>query len=216
MEIELLTPSAPFTPTLKPPIKRVTFDEYLDWLTEEKQADLIDGVIYMQSPPSDVHERIFIFLSGILNAFVVRRKLGVVRGSRTTLKFSEANGTQPDIVFISNASRQRIHPYYMDGAPEVVVEILSPSTRKLDRGKKMALYAKHGVIEYWQVEPENQMAEFYQNHNGAWLPMPVSDDDIFHSEAIPGFWLNTNWLFAEEEPDIVETVMTILAGNGRE
>lgn len=216
MEVELLTPPATLTSSSTPSTKRVTFDEYLDWLTEEAKADLIDGVIHMQSPPADVHERIFIFLTGILNAFVVRRKLGIVRGSRTTLKFSEANGTQPDIVFISNSSRNRVHPYYMDGAPEVVVEILSPSTRKLDRGKKMALYAKHGALEYWQLDPENQIAEFFRNYNGAWLPMPVSDDDVFHSEFIPGFWLNTNWLFAEECPDIVETVMTILAGNGKE
>jgi len=216
MDVELLTPPATFTSSLTPPIKRVTFDEYLDWLTEETKADLIDGVIYMQSPPADVHERIFVFLIVILDTFVVRKKLGIVRGSRTTLKFSEANGTQPDIVFISNASRDRVHPYYMDGAPEVVVEILSPSTRKLDRGKKMALYAKHGALEYWQIDPENQIAEFFRNHNGAWLPMTVSDDGIFHSEIIPGFWLNTNWLFAEEEPDTLDTVMTILAGNGKE
>jgi len=213
MEVELLTPSAP---TLQPPTKRVTFDEFLDWLTEETKADLIDGVIYMQSPPADVHERIFVFLIGILNAFVVRRKLGIVRGSHTTLKFSEANGTQPDIVFISNARRDRVHPYFMDGAPEVVVEILSPTTRKLDRGKKMALYAKHGALEYWQIDPEGQAAEFFRNHNGAWLPLPVGDDEIFRSEVIPGFWLNTQWLFAEEELDILDIVMSILAGNGQE
>jgi hypothetical protein len=65
----------------------------------------------MQSPPADIHERIFVFLIGVLNAFVVRKKLGIVHGSRTTLKFSEANGTQPDIVFIGNASRNRVHPY---------------------------------------------------------------------------------------------------------
>lgn len=213
MEAVLLTPTVPIQ---TPPTKCVKFDEFLDWLTEEAKADLIDGVIYMQSPPADVHERIFIFLTGILNAFVVRKKLGIVRGSRTTLKFSEVNAAQPDIVFISNASRDRVHPYYMDGAPEMVVEILSPSTRKLDRGKKMALYAKHGVVEYWQIDPENQTAEFYRNHNGAWLPMLVSDDDIFYSEVIPGFWLKLNWLFAEEEPDTLDTVMTILAGNGQQ
>jgi len=216
MELELLAPPATLTPSLTQSIKRVTFEEYLDWLTEEAKADLIDGVIHMQSPPADVHERIFVFLIGILDVFVARRKLGIVRGSRTTLKFSEGNGTQPDIVFISNASRQRVHPYYMDGAPEMVVEILSPSTRKLDRGKKMALYAKHGALEYWQIDPENQIAEFFRNHNGAWLPMAVSDDGIFHSEVIPGFWLNTQWLFAEENPDRFDILMMILAENGKE
>jgi len=216
MEIELLTPSAPFTPAQKTSTKHVTFDEYLDWLTEETKADLIDGVIHMQSPPADIHERIFVFLIGILDVFVTRKKLGIVRGSRTTLKFSEGNGIQPDIVFISNASRQRVHPYYMDGAPEVVIEILSPSTRKLDRGKKMALYAKHGALEYWQIDPENQLAEFYRNHNGAWLPMLVNDDDIFRSEVIPGFWLDTQWLFAEENPDRLKVIMLILAENAQD
>lgn len=196
--------------------RRVTFDEFLDWLTEKTKADLIDWRIYIQSPPPDAHEKIFGFLITVLSAFASHRKLGIVRGSRTTLKFSEENGVQPDIVFISNASRSRVHPYYMDGAPEVVIEILSPSTRQLDRGKKMSLYAKHGALEYWQVDLENQFAEFFRNHGGAWLPMPVSDDDIFHSEVIPGFWLNTQWLFIAEEPDIVETVMMILAGNGKE
>jgi Uma2 family endonuclease len=97
----------------------------------------------------------------------------------------------------------------------VVVEILSPSTRKLDRGKKMALYAKYGALEYWQIDPENQTAESFRNHNGAWLPLMVGDDNIFHSEVIPGFWLNTNWLFAEEELNTMDTAMTILAGNGK-
>jgi len=213
METELLISPVP---AQTPPAKRVTFDEYLDWLTEETKADLIDGVIYMQSPPADVHERIFGFLFNILQPFVIRKKLGIVRGSRTTLKFSEANGTQPDIVFISNASRDRVHPYFMDGAAEMVVEILSPSTRQLDRGKKMALYARHGVLEYWQIDPEGQIAEFFQNHNGAWLPMTVSDDDIFHSKVISGFWMNIQWLFAEEVPDVLDTVMMILAGDGQE
>ncbi|MCI0690491.1 Uma2 family endonuclease [candidate division KSB1 bacterium] len=209
MEVELLTPTAP---SRTPSVKRTTFDEYLDLLTEESKGDLIEGVLYMQSPPSDEHEKIFVFLIGILDAFVVRKKLGIVRGSRTAIKFSGYNGTQPDIVFISNARRHLVNPYYMDGAPEVAVEILSPSTRKLDRGKKMALYAEHGVLELWQFDPEEQTAEFFQNDNGTWTPMPVSEDGIFHSKAIPGFWLNVLWLFAEEQPDRLDTVMMILTG----
>jgi Uma2 family endonuclease len=170
----------------------------------------------MQSPPPDDHEKIFVFLIGILNAFVVRKKLGIVRGSRTAIKFSGNNGTQPDIVFISNSRRHLIHPYFVEGAPELAVEIISPSTRKLDRGRKMALYAEHGIIELWQFDSEEQTAEFFRNDNGSWTPMPVSDDGIFHSQTIPGFWLSVNWLFAEEPPDILDTVVTILAGDSQQ
>jgi Uma2 family endonuclease len=213
MEAELLTPTAP---SRTPAVKRITFDEYLDLLTEESKGDLIEGVLYMQSPPSDDHEKIFVFLIGVLNTFVVRKKVGIVRGSRTAIKFSGYNGTQPDIVFISNARRHLVNPYYVDGAPELAVEILSPSTRKLDRGRKMALYAERGVLELWQFDPENQSADFFRNDNGSWTPTLVSDDGIFYSQAIPGFWLNMNWLFAEEPPDILDTVMTILADDGQQ
>jgi Uma2 family endonuclease len=108
MEAELLTLTAP---SRTPSVKRITFEEYLDLLTEESKGDLIEGVLYMQSPPPDDHEKIFVFLIGILNAFVVRKKLGIVRGSRTAIKFSGNNGTQPDIVFISNSRRHLIHPF---------------------------------------------------------------------------------------------------------
>jgi Uma2 family endonuclease len=211
MEAELLVPTPP---ARTPSTKRATFEEYLDWLTEESKGDLIDGVLYMQSPPSDAHERIFVFLINVLNAYVVRKKLGVVRGSRTAIKFAEYNGTQPDVVFISNTRRHLVHPYFVDGAPEVAVEILSPTTRHLGLGKKMALYAKHGVIEYWQIDPEEQTAVFFWNDHGAWAPMPVSDEGIFRSQAISGFWLQLKWLFADESPDILNAVMMILTSNG--
>ena len=160
MEAELLTETIT---VWTPSTKRITFDDYLDLLTEESKGDLIDGVLYMQSPPADVHEQIFGFLFPLLQTYVVRKKLGIVRGSRTAIKFSGYNGTQPDIVFISHARRHLIHPYFVDGAPEMVVEILSPSTRHLDRGPKMELYAEHGVLEYWQFDPENQTAKFFSN-----------------------------------------------------
>lgn len=86
MEIELLTPTAP---TWTPSFKRITFEEYLDSLTEESKGDLIDGVLHMQSPPSDAHEEIFGFLFDILRNYVLEKKLGVVRGSRTTPNFFE-------------------------------------------------------------------------------------------------------------------------------
>ncbi|MGH7594917.1 MAG: Uma2 family endonuclease [bacterium] len=212
MEVELLTPTAP---SRAPSVKRITFDEYLDLLTEESKGDLIDGVLYMQTPPSDDHEQIFGFLFDILRNYVIHKKLGVVRGSRTTLKFSEENGVQPDIVFISNVRRYLIHPYYVDGAPDVAIEILSPSTRKLDRGKKMALYAAHGVLELWQVDPEGETAEFFRNDSGVWTPMPVNEDGIFHSEAIPGFWLKVQWLFDEESLNMnsLDIIPLILARN---
>ncbi len=207
MDSELLTQTSPADIPVADPVR---FEEYLDWLTEESKADLIDGVIYMQSPPSDRHEKIFVFLIGILNAYVVRKKSGIVRGSRTAIKFSEYNGTQPDLVFISNANRDLIHPYFVEGVADVLVEIISPSTRHIDRGKKMRLYAEHNVQELWLIDPDRRTAEFFHNDYGEWNEMPVDENGVFRSEAVAGFWMKVEWLFAAEPLDIVDTVMMIL------
>jgi Uma2 family endonuclease len=213
MDTELLIPTAPARTTST---MHLTFEEYLDLLTEESKGDLIDGVLYMQTPPSDAHEEVFGFLFDILRNYVIHKKLGVVRGSRTAIKFSEENGFQPDIVFISNARRHLIHLYFVDGAPDVVVEILSPSTRNLDRGKKMDQYAKHGALEYWQIDPEGQAAKFFENDNGTWVPMPVSEEGTFRSRAIPGFWLQVRWIFSKEPLHALDIVPRILAGMSSE
>lgn len=208
MESTLLTQTLPSEIATVDP---VSFEQYLDWLTEENKADLINGVIFMQSPPADRHEKIFVFLINVLNAYVVRKNLGIVRGSRTAIKFSEYNGTQPDLVFISNANRKLIHSYFVDGVADMIVEIISPSTRHIDRVKKMALYAEHGVREYWLIDPERERAEFFCNERGAWLEMAVEANGRFHSKAVSGFWLKVEWLFAAQPLDIVDTVMEILA-----
>jgi Uma2 family endonuclease len=208
MESALLTQTLPAETQVADP---VCFAEYLDWLTEETKADLINGVIYMQSPPSERHEKIFAFLFAVLQVYVVRKKLGIVRGSRTAIKFSEYNGTQPDLVFIGNAKRDLIHSYFVDGAADMVVEIVSPSTRHIDRVKKMALYAEHGVREYWLIDPERETAEFFSNKYGAWNEMAVTEDGMFRSQAIAGFWMKVEWLFSAKPLDIVDTVMEIFS-----
>ncbi len=208
MKSVLLTQALPIEIATADP---VSFEQYLDWLTEENKADLINGVIYMQSPPADRHEKIFAFLFAVLQAYVVRMKLGVLRGSRTVIKFSEYNGTQPDLVFISNANRKLIHSYFVDGVADMVVEIISPSTRHIDRVKKMALYAEHGVREYWLIDPERERAEFFRNARGTWDEMTVEENGLFRSKAVVGFWLKVEWLFTAQPLDIVDTVMEILA-----
>ncbi len=99
---------------------------------------------------------------------------------------------------------------YVDGAPDLIVEISSPGTAHIDRVKKKNQYAEFGVREYWMIDPNRQIAEFLQNHAGKWEPIPLSAEGVFHSLAIPEFWMRVDWLWAEELPDPLETVMQIL------
>lgn len=64
--------------------------------------------------------------------------------------------------------------------------------------------------EYWLIDPYRQTAEFFRNEASKWKPLPVDEKGIFRSEAVSGFWLRIDWLFAEELPDIYDVVTTIL------
>jgi len=207
MGIDLLTKPVP---RRKPPEERMTFQEYCSLLNEDQKANLIHGVLYMESPASFSHERLQVFLIQVLGPYVQRKRLGIVLGSHTAIKLSSYDGLEPDLLFVSEARRHIITEQHVEGAPDMVAEIVSPSSRLFDRGEKMSLYAEHGVKEYWLIDPYRQTAEFLRNEKGQWVPLPVDERGVFRSEVIPGFWLRVDWLFAEELPDILETVTTIL------
>jgi Uma2 family endonuclease len=99
------------------------------------------------------------------------------------------------------------------GAADLVIEIISPSSRWLDLGEKKRAYAKFGVREYWVIDPFRQGAFFWKNNNGVWEDLPIDAMGIFRSFALPGFWLRVDWLFAEELPDENTIITTILAGD---
>jgi Uma2 family endonuclease len=164
----------------------------------------------MTSPASYTHEDLFGFLYSVLRIYVSRKKLGIVRGSRTAIRFSTYDAPEPDIVFVSAAKQSIIQEQSIEGIPDLVVEIVSRSSRTLDYGDKKQLYARYGVPEYWLIDPYRQMVEFFQNDSGQWTLLPADTDGIVRSDVITGFWLRTDWLFAEELPDILEVASTIL------
>jgi len=207
MAVDLLT--KPF-PARKPPPERMTFDEYCALLNEDQKAHLIHGVLYMESPASIAHESLFAFLFKLLGVYVDHKRLGIVLGSHAAVKLSGYDGLEPDLLFVSTERRQILGTQHVEGAPDMVAEITSPSTRAFDEGEKKSLYAEHGVKELWLIDPYRQTAQFFRNDNGQWVPLPVDERGVFTSEIIPGFWLRVDWLFAEEPPDVLKTVTTIL------
>jgi Uma2 family endonuclease len=113
-------------------------------------------------------------------------------------------------MFVSKERERIVKFEHVDGAPDLIVEIISPSTAHIDRGEKKKQYAESGVREYWMIDPHKRTAEFLINHAGEWESMPITSDGIFYSVMIPGFWLRLNWLFAEALPKPLATVMQIL------
>ncbi|HET7087791.1 MAG TPA: Uma2 family endonuclease [Anaerolineae bacterium] len=178
----------------------MTDEEFFDISPDDRKAELIDGEMIVTSPASEIHERVFIFLATVLEMFVAERDLGIVRGSRTAMRLSEKEVYEPDILYVAKDRLSLVHDNYIDGPADLVVEILSRSTAYFDRGHKLANCALAGVREVWLIDPGKRTAEFYRLIGARYEPIPVDTEGVFRSQAMPGFWLRTAWLWEQPKP----------------
>ena len=191
---------------VKPSVKRdqvgMSDVEFLEFAPERK-AELIHGEYTVASPASYSHERLFVFLMTVLNTFVRKHGLGVVLGSRTAVRLGIPGEVyEPDLCFIRRERTGLITSTYVDGPPDLAIEILSRSTLHDDRVVKKAVYEHAGVSEYWVIHPDRFLTEFYRLTGLSYQLVLADDDGIYRSEAVPGFWLRLAWLWPEEgEPD---------------
>lgn len=139
---------------------RYNYQDYLQ-LPEDKRYEIIDGDLFMVPSPNESHQRISANIFNTLSNYVRQKKLGIVYFAPFDVLFSEEDIVQPDIVFISNENKKIITKDNIKGAPDLIVEVLSPSTSKRDIGIKKKLYARHGVREYWIVDPELETVEVF-------------------------------------------------------
>ena len=126
---------------------------YADYRTppEDKHYELLDGELLEIPSPGESHQRFQAELGLFLGAHIRERKVGRLYFSLTEVVLSEVDIVKPDLLFVSNKRLDIIVPSGVQGAPDLVVEILSQATAERDKGYKRALYARHGVKEYWLV-----------------------------------------------------------------
>ena len=180
--------------------ERVTAEEFFKYAPDDKKAELIDGVMIVSPPPLDAHERVQGFLYTLLRMFVEIFDLGEVRGSRTAVMLTEGHIFEPDILFIARDRLDIIEERGMKGAPDLVIEILSASTAERDRGVKFHTYERAGVRELWLIDPYGPAGtEFYQRQGDIFKPVMPDAAGVVQALALPGFKLNTNWLWPAEK-----------------
>ena len=132
---------------------KLTYAEYLK-TSDDERYELLNGELVMPPAPLLHHQYVQIKLSTRLDAFVEERNMGVVYPSPTDVVLSDTDVVQPDILFVSNERSRILTRENVRGAPDLVVEILSPAIAERDRTIKLDLYAQHGVKEYWMVDPD--------------------------------------------------------------
>ncbi|MFQ5794251.1 MAG: Uma2 family endonuclease [Candidatus Bipolaricaulia bacterium] len=142
---------------------KYTYEDYKSLPeSETKRYELLQGELIMVPSPRFEHQRVSRDLGSILWEFVREHDLGVILHAPFDVHFVEADEdevVQPDILYVSKERSDIITEEEIQGVPDLVVEIISPGTEGRDRGYKKTLYARHGVREYWLVDPETKTVE---------------------------------------------------------
>ena len=145
--------------------QKLTYSDYAV-VEDGFRYELINGELLMAPAPSTFHQESHYYLMIILSDFIRRNNLGRIYYAPTDVILDEFNTVQPDILFISKENLSKIKRNAIYGAPDFVVEIISPYSIHRDRYLKKELYELHGVKEFWLLDIENKSVEVFNNNNG--------------------------------------------------
>lgn len=175
----------------------MTYDEYCLLPDDRKQYQVIEGELFVSPAPRTTHQRIIVQLMAILHAHVEAHDLGVVYVAPTDVLLSLTTVVQPDILFIRRDNIGIITELNIQGPPDLCIEVLSPSTESVDRERKMAVYARYGVQEYWIINPMRQMVSIYVRDGGLFtLKAEATGNDTITSDVVSGFQMSAQFIFA--------------------
>jgi len=193
------------------PKQKMSWEEFLAWLDEDIWAEWVDGEVLLMSPASNLHQDLVGFLSALMRIWAEAFNLGVVRTEPFLVKLPEPLPARaPDIIFVAKENLHKLTTNYFDGAPDIVVEIISPDSRVRDRGEKFYEYEQAGVKEYWLIDPDRKQCEFYRRgEDGIFRLVPTDEEGVFRSEVLKGFWLKVEWLWQEPLPSLMSVLRAL-------
>ncbi|MBI5183962.1 MAG: Uma2 family endonuclease [Nitrospinae bacterium] len=175
--------------------KRFSYQDYLK-TPEDKRYELIEGELVMTPSPVPYHQWVAMNIAFEIREFVKRNDMGKVFLSPCDVYLDDENVLQPDILFISNERINIIGEKNIQGAPDLVIEILSENTAYTDMVKKKRLYARFGVKEYWIVATGEKTVEVYSLKGGAFvLERSYSKDFILESPLLVGLKIGLSVVF---------------------
>ena len=140
--------------------------EVWEALPEGTLCQLINNKLIMSPAPKDIHQEILNLINVRIFILTEKNKIGEIRISPYDVHLSNQNILQPDILFIKNENLYKIKEKGLVGAPDLVIEILSPSTSQIDYEDKKSVYERFGVTEYFIVDPNSKSVDSYFLKNG--------------------------------------------------
>jgi Uma2 family endonuclease len=209
-EMQSQVDSTPMAAVAQP---RMSVEEFLRW-EHQGIAELVNGEVIIMSVKEE-HQRILQFLFELLAPFIRVFNLGLIRLAPYAMRaVAGGNVREPDLIFVSTANAQRITSSLLEGPADLAIEVVSDGSVEQDYDVKLAEYQNAGVREYWIIDPraDRLRASFFVlDAQQRYRPIPVGDDGIYHSTAVPGFWLKVAWLWLNPLPN-VDALQLVIGG----
>jgi Uma2 family endonuclease len=163
---------------------KLTYDDYRLIPDDGRRHELIDGEHYVNPAPAPIHQIVLMHISGTLWQYTLQHG-GTVMPAPCDVILSDGDVLQPDVVYVAPGREHVITNRGVEAAPDLVVEILSERTRKLDETYKLKRYSLFGVPEYWLVDVVKKTVSIYRQRNGA-LQLDITTAEPFATPLLPG------------------------------
>lgn len=180
---------------------RMTEAEFDAWMDEDVWAEFQDGAVITKMPALMKHELLCKFLLILLELFTTHKGLGLVLGSQYAIRLRPDLRHVPDLLFVSQARPGIVGERFVEGAPDLVVEIVSPDSVARDWRDKYIEYAEAGVREYWVFDPQSEHVEWYALNPEGHYEMLGAQDGVLRSRVLEGFYLRLERLWQGGLPD---------------
>ena len=178
------------------PKTKLTVEDYMA-TSDDERWELLDGELIMPPAPGTRHQRIQVNLGVRLVQFLESMGFGKVYFAPTDVVLSDTDVVQPDLLFVATGRLDIVTPANIQGAPDLVVEILSPATSERDKGYKRELYARHGVKEYWMIDTDlDTVAILLLLDHRYQVVETLGAGETLKSPTLPGLSVDVNDIFA--------------------
>jgi Uma2 family endonuclease len=179
MTVELLTEAPLAPPAGLGPYRRQDYDA----LPDQPRCELLFGRLYVMASPTLTHQAVVHVLWRHLDD-LAQASGGLAYASPLDVELADHSIVQPDVIYLSAERLGVAQPRRLIGAPDLLVEILSPGTARRDRGEKLMLYAQSGIREYWIADARTRQIEFLVNEAGRFVvALPVGG--LYQSQVLP-------------------------------
>ncbi|MEA2570212.1 MAG: hypothetical protein QOI24_2213 [Acidobacteriota bacterium] len=176
---------------------KLTYEDYVRMPDDGQRYELIDGELFVVPAPNSPHQFAILNIAAALHGYLLREGGGRVAMAPLDVILSPANVVQPDVLFVRDQNASRIEFRGVVGAPDLVVEALSNSTKRRDETVKRELYERFGVTEYWIVDPAAKTVKVLRLAGARYETVAeLRDNDTLTSPQFPGLALPLATIFA--------------------